>query len=261
MAATAETWAGARERLAATRFGDVRVLEDADSTNQVVLDEAAAGAPEGLVVVAEHQRAGRGRLGRTWVAPPGGSLLLSVLLRPGLAPDRLHLVTMAAGVAVAEAVSSVAGIETVLKWPNDVLVRDRKLAGILVEADVGGDGDVRAVVLGVGINVNWDAVPDEIASIATACNLEAGRPVPRADVLVAFLRGLDQRLRALDGVPREYRARLATLGRRVRVELASGPVVGVAVDVDHAGRLLVETDPGCIVDIAAGDVVHLRTTL
>ncbi len=260
MAANAETWAGVHAALRDTRFTEVRVFDEVGSTNQLALDEALAGAADGLVIVAEHQRAGRGRLGRTWVAAPGSSLLVSVLLRPGVTAERLHLVTMAAGVSVAEAVSEVAGLETALKWPNDVLVADRKLAGMLVEADVAGDGAVRAVVLGVGINTNWTAVPDELAGFATACNLEVGRDVSRADLLVAFLRGLDRRLRRLDAVAAEYRTRLATIGRRVRVELAAGPVEGRAVDIDHVGRLLVEVDSGCIVDIAAGDVVHLRTT-
>lgn len=260
MAANAETWAGVHAALGGTRFTDVRVFDEVGSTNQVALDEAAAGAAEGLVIVAEHQRAGRGRLGRAWIAEPGSSLLLSVLLRPEVAAERLHVVTMAAGVSLAEAVSEVAGIEAALKWPNDVLVDDRKLAGMLVEADVAGDGVVRAVVLGVGINVNWNGVPDELAGIATACSLEVGREVSRADLLVAFLRGLDGRLRHLDTVASEYRKRLGTIGRRVRVDLAAGPLEGRAVDIDHVGRLLVEVDSGCIVDIAAGDVVHLRAT-
>jgi BirA family biotin operon repressor/biotin-[acetyl-CoA-carboxylase] ligase len=260
MGAEAETWAAARAPLEGTRFGGVRVFDEVDSTNQIVLDEAAAGAPEGLVVVAEHQRAGRGRLGRTWVAPPGGSLLVSVLLRPDVTAERLHLVTMAAGLSVVVAVSEVAGIDATLKWPNDVLVDERKLAGALVEADIAGDGVVRAVVLGVGVNVNWDAVPSEIAALATACNIEAGHSVSRADLLVAFLRGLDARLRTLDAVAAEYRTRLATLGRDVRVELADGSVVGRAVDVDDAGRLLVQTAADRVVEVAAGDVVHLRPT-
>jgi BirA family biotin operon repressor/biotin-[acetyl-CoA-carboxylase] ligase len=110
------------------------------------------------------------------------------------------------------------------------------------------------------VNVNWDAVPDELATLATACNLEAGRAVSRVDLLVAFLRELDGRLRALDAVPADYRERLATLGRQVRVELPDGPFLGRAVGVDDAGRLLVETDDGRMVEVAAGDVVHVRTT-
>jgi BirA family biotin operon repressor/biotin-[acetyl-CoA-carboxylase] ligase len=258
MTSDAATWATVRARLAGTRFGELRVLDEVDSTNRVVLDDARAGAPEGLVVVAKHQTAGRGRLGRTWVAPPRGSLLLSVLLRPALPVERVHLVTMAAGVALVDAVRDVAAVDATLKWPNDVLVGDRKLAGMLTEADLSPGGAVRAVVLGVGVNVNWGHVPDELAGLATACDLEAGHAVERGALLAAFLLGLDAHLRALERVPLEYRRRLATLGRRVRVELSDGPLLGRAVEVDVSGRLLVEVDSGCIVEVAAGDVVHLR---
>ncbi|HZR12891.1 MAG TPA: biotin--[acetyl-CoA-carboxylase] ligase [Acidimicrobiia bacterium] len=258
MTSDAATWATVRARLSGTRFTALRVLDEVDSTNRVVLDDARAGIPEGLVVLAEHQTAGRGRLGRAWVAPRGASLLVSVLLRPALGIERVHLVTMAAGVALVDAVREIARIDATLKWPNDALVGDRKLAGMLTEADLGADGSVRAVVLGVGVNVNWGAVPDELAGIATACDVEAGHSVERAALLGAFLAGLDGQLRALDRVPLEYRRRLATIGRRVRVDLSDGPLLGRAVDVDQSGRLLVEVDTGCIVEVAAGDVVHLR---
>jgi BirA family biotin operon repressor/biotin-[acetyl-CoA-carboxylase] ligase len=255
-----EPWATVRAQLASTRFADVRTVDEVDSTNRMLLDEARAGAPDGVVLVAEHQRAGRGRMGRTWSAPPGGSLLVSVLLRHDLSRERLHLLTMAAGLALADAVRTVAGLPADLKWPNDLLVGGRKLAGMLAEADVGPDGTPRAVVVGVGLNVNWDSVPDELAGIATACNLETGRAVGRGELLVAFLTGFEARLAQPDQIARDYRRRLATLGRRVRVERADGDVVGRAVDVDHGGRLLVEVDVGCIVEVAVGDVVHLRTT-
>jgi BirA family biotin operon repressor/biotin-[acetyl-CoA-carboxylase] ligase len=165
---------------------------------------------------------------------------------------------MAAGLALADAVRTVAGLEADLKWPNDLLVGGRKLAGMLAEADVGSDGMPRAVVIGIGLNVNWDSVPDELAGIATACNLETGHTVDRGELLVTFLTGFETRLAEPDQVARDYRRRLATLGRRVRVERGDGDVVGRAVDVDHGGRLLVEVDAGCIVEVAAGDVVHLR---
>jgi BirA family biotin operon repressor/biotin-[acetyl-CoA-carboxylase] ligase len=258
MTSDAATWATVRARLAGTRFTELRVLDEVDSTNRVALDDARAGAPDGLVVVADHQTAGRGRLGRTWVAPPGASLLVSVLLRPSVPVDRVHVVTMAAGVALVDAVRAVAGIDATLKWPNDVLVGDRKLAGMLTEADLGPDGAVRAAVLGTGVNVNWGSVPGELDGLATACDIEAGHPVDRGELLGAFLVGLDACLRALDRVALDYRRRLATLGRRVRVELTDGPLLGRAVEVDVSGRLLVEVDSGCIVEVTAGDVVHLR---
>jgi BirA family transcriptional regulator, biotin operon repressor / biotin---[acetyl-CoA-carboxylase] ligase len=242
---------------------EVRRFASIDSTNRYLLDEARAGAPEGLVAVADHQDAGRGRQGRVWTAPPGSSLLVSVLLRPAVAPDRLMLVTMAAGVALAEAVEHVAGFRVALKWPNDLVVGDRKLAGLLAEADVpAGAPRPAAVVVGAGCNVQWDAFPPELASTATACNLEAGRPIERDDVLSAFLDRLDARYAGLDAVPGVYRARLGTLGRRIRVELGAGAgrrtLLGVAAGVDDSGRLLVDTDGGERHELTAGDVFHLR---
>jgi BirA family biotin operon repressor/biotin-[acetyl-CoA-carboxylase] ligase len=203
------------------------------------------------VVVADVQHAGRGRLGRTWTAPPGASLLVSVLVRPELAPEDRHLVVVAAAVAMAEAVEATTGVIASLKWPNDLLVEHRKLAGILAEAA----GDV--VVVGIGVNLDWPEIPAELEGIATACNLEGGRPTTRAALLAEFLRGYEARLDDLDGTRGAYRSRLGTIGRRVRVERADADMVGTAVDIDDAGRLLVEVD-GVVETIAAGDVVHLR---
>lgn len=242
-----------------TRFREVRAFAELDSTNRYLLGEARAGAAEGLVVVADFQTGGRGRLGRTWTAPPGSSLLVSVLLRPALRAEHLHRTTIATALAVVDALEAVAGLAPALKWPNDVLVEGRKLAGVLAEADLGAGSEVRAVVVGVGVNVDWPRLPDELAATATACNLAAGREVDRAALLSAFLTDLDARL---DAPPQvllaDYRAHLATLGARVRVDREREAIAGVAVDVDDTGALLVETGPGSVVAISAGDVVHLR---
>ena len=235
----------------------LRRFDEIDSTNRYALDEARAGTAAGLVVVADHQGAGRGRRGRTWTAPPGSSLLVSVLLRPRLDADEVHLVTMAAALALADAVRVVAGFDAALKWPNDLLVGERKLAGLLAEADITG-GVVRAVVIGVGCNVSWDGFPSELEDTATACDREAGRPVGRAELLDAFLDLLAARLETLDTVPRDYRTRLATIGRQVRVELTDRTLEGVATGVDERGRLVVQPNTGPPVTVAAGDVVHLR---
>jgi len=152
----------ATSALKATRFTDIRWLPETGSTNADALELAAAGAPEGLVVVADHQTAGRGRLARTWEAPPGASLLVSVLLRPDLEPADAHLAVSAMAIAAAEAVAEVAPLHPVLKWPNDLLVMSgakydgRKLGGILAEAVIEGDR-LGAVVVGLGLNVNWPA--------------------------------------------------------------------------------------------------------
>jgi BirA family biotin operon repressor/biotin-[acetyl-CoA-carboxylase] ligase len=236
----------------ASPFREVRRLEEVDSTNRYLLDEARAGAAAGLVVVADHQLAGRGRLGRVWSAPRGGSLLVSVLLRPGLPPERRHLVVVAAAVAMLEAVRATAGVDAGIKWPNDLLVGDRKLAGILAES--AGD----AVVVGIGVNVAWGQVPEELVGIATALDLEGGRPVARDVLLEGFLARYAARLRDLPAARAAYREHLVTLGRRVRVEQAGGTLVGVAVDLDEAGRLVVADDAGDRTTVAAGDVLHLR---
>ncbi len=165
-------------RLAGTRFDDVRWFSFVDSTNRYLLQCAAQGAPEGVVAVADEQTAGRGRLGRTWVAPAGSALLVSVLLRPELPLEATHLVTLAAGLAALDAIDVLASVPAGLKWPNDVVIDDRKIAGILAEADGAG-----AVVVGMGCNVVPGALAPELRDIATAVPLDrggaAGRMAPR----------------------------------------------------------------------------------
>ncbi|MBK5223023.1 MAG: biotin--[acetyl-CoA-carboxylase] ligase [Acidimicrobiia bacterium] len=264
----------ARTALAGSRFADVRWVDQTGSTNADLLAIAAEGGGDGIVLVADHQTAGRGRLGRTWEAPPGSSLLCSTLLRPDLGIEALHLVTMAVGVAASDACESATGVRPRLKWPNDLLVGtdgdERKVAGILAESMVRG-GDVVALVVGMGINVNWpDQLPPELASIATALNhhtrchhTSAGAAVDREGLLVAHLRGLEPLLDALattegrDALLDRYRELSATLGREVRVETSTGAIAGRAVDIDAEGHLLVDL-AGQLVRVAAGDVVHLR---
>lgn len=232
-------------------YHEVRWFDSLDSTNRYLLDEARRGAPEGLVAVADYQTAGRGRRSRAWVAPPGASLLVSVLLRSSLAPEQSQLASLACGVAMVDAVERVAGFTPGLKWPNDLVVEDRKLAGILSEAEGS------AVVVGVGVNVNWDEFPAEIAETATACNLEAGHPVDRRELLTAFLRAVDVHCANLDAARLEYERRLATLGRRVRVERSGENLEGRAVGIGSSGELLVDHGSG-LVAVHVGDVIHLR---
>jgi BirA family biotin operon repressor/biotin-[acetyl-CoA-carboxylase] ligase len=221
-----------------------------DSTNRHALDAARAGAPAGLVVVADEQTAGRGRLGRSWEAAPGSSLLVSVLLRGVGEPGRA---VMAGGVALAAAVDDVAGVEAGLKWPNDLVVGDRKLAGLLAEAE----GD--ALVVGAGCNVNWGSFPAELAATATACNLEAGRAVDRDALLDAFLDRFADALARGAAVVDDYRARLGTVGRTVRVAQVRGDdLVGTAEAVTDDGALVVRDDAGTVHTVVAADVHHLR---
>lgn len=238
----------------------VELLPETDSTNRQLLDRARAGAPEGVVLVADHQTGGRGRMGRTWEAPPGASLLVSVLFRPDLPLGRVHLVTIAAGLAAADACEAVCGARPSLKWPNDLVVEEpagtRKLAGLLAESVV-GDDRLDALVVGMGLNVNWPA--ERLPEGAVALNTLVGHDVDRMLLLEAWLERLDARYRALpndDGLD-DYRRRCSTLGRAVRVELGDGDVEGEAVDVTAEGHLVVETGAGRRT-FAVGDVVHLR---
>jgi BirA family biotin operon repressor/biotin-[acetyl-CoA-carboxylase] ligase len=189
---------------------------------------------------------------------------VSILLRPRLDPADLHLVTTAVGVAAAAALDEVAGVPVRLKWPNDLVVvtaaGERKLGGILAEAVWSGE-HLDAVVVGLGLNVTWPAeLPDELADLAVALNHLTDRPVDRSDLLEALLGRLEPLLvdLASDDLIEAWRARSATLGRAVRVELASGEVVeGEAVDLTASGHLLVRTEGGTE-EVLAGDVFHLR---
>jgi BirA family biotin operon repressor/biotin-[acetyl-CoA-carboxylase] ligase len=266
----------ARNALAGTRFADVRWVDETGSTNADALELARDGAPEGIVLVADHQTAGRGRQGRTWEAPPSASLLMTVLLRP---PAQVAgATTMAVGLAASEAVEELTGQRTLLKWPNDLVIDDRKVAGILAEADWPAGsaisagwrppaGDERVVVaVGVGLNVAWpDAVPVELRDVATAVNRHSDTSVDREDLLTALLHGLDRRYGELLGaggqaaIAAAWRQRSATLGRRVRLDLGVDDVTGTAIDVDGEGHLVLECDDGRRRTFAVGDVVHLRS--
>jgi BirA family biotin operon repressor/biotin-[acetyl-CoA-carboxylase] ligase len=242
--------------LTGTRFREVHWFEHVDSTNRYLVDAAAAGARPGLVAIADEQGAGRGRLGRSWIAPPGASLLTSALVGDVLPPDQRHLTVVAAALAAIDAVDTHCGFRPRLKWPNDLVVDDRKLAGLLAEAT--GDG---RVVVGMGLNVDWPAFPPEIEATATACNRE-GRVVPRAALLVAWLRAFDARLddlvaRGPAPLRDAHAAASATLGRRVRVERARDVLEGEAIGLTDLGHLVVRSG-GEDHAVSAGDVVHLR---
>jgi len=243
------------------------VVERTGSTNADLLARAGGGAPEGVVLAAEEQSAGRGRMGRTWVSPPRAALMFSLLVRPAaIPPARRGWLPLLTGVAVAEAVAATTGVETRLKWPNDLLAGDAKLAGILAEAS----GD--AVVVGVGLNVSAEPAelppPGPGALPGTSLRLAGAADPGREPLLLAILARFEhwyQAWRQAGGDPDRSGLRAAytscsgTLGRRVRAERPDGQLLsGLAVGVDSGGRLLVRASPGAEVPVAAGDVVHLR---
>lgn len=256
-------------RLRGHRFHDLSWVASTGSTNADLLAHARAGRGE-CALVADHQGAGRGRLDRRWEAPPGASLLLSVLVRPPFPATGPQLLSTAVALAAVAALDRLAGVPVGLKWPNDVVApgagadgRDLKLGGLLSELHTGDGGD--AVVVGLGLNVAWAGVgfPPELAGTATSLDL-LGASVDRSDLVVELLSELDglDRLAASPGaceqLLEDYRRRCVTLGRRVRVELPGTEVVGTARDVDPGGALVVVDDDGTSRTVTVGDVVHLR---
>jgi BirA family transcriptional regulator, biotin operon repressor / biotin---[acetyl-CoA-carboxylase] ligase len=239
-------------------LGPVELVDEVDSTNRVLLDRARAGAPAGLVLVADYQTAGRGRLDRTWEAALGAALLVSVLLRPALPPARVHLLTLAAALAARDACTQVAGVTPTLKWPNDVVIErgeeTSKLAGLLAESLIEG-GRVTAVVLGMGLNLRASGVPEGGVALESL----SGQTVPRDVLLGTWLAAFEMLLDPWDesALLDTFTAACSTIGRHVRVELAGRSFAGRAIAIDADGQLLVEADGGTE-SISAGDVVHLR---
>jgi BirA family biotin operon repressor/biotin-[acetyl-CoA-carboxylase] ligase len=212
------------------------------STNDIAMTLGESGAAEGRLVIADAQSAGRGRHGRTWASPAGAGLYVSAILRPDA--DALPLLTIAAGLAIAEGMEQATGLSPRLKWPNDVYVGERKVAGMLAE----GGSDF--VVLGIGINVLPAAYPAEVAGRATSLEAELGRPVDRGLLLAECLAALASRYKALQrgesvAIIQAWRARAAgTLGRTVRWDAAGLMREGVAEDIDDTGALVVRTSGG-----------------
>lgn len=255
---------GGMPSAAAALWREIRVVAETGSTNADLLAEARAGAAEGLVLTAEAQSAGRGRLGRPWLSPPGAALIFSVLLRPrGVPPARLGWLPLLAGVAITAALAGTAGLDARLKWPNDVLAGRAKLAGILAETGSG------AVVVGAGLNVyqrRAELPVPSATSLWLAAPAAAG-PAAREHLLAAVLREFATRYRAWQdgagdadgcGLRAEYLRRSATVGQRVTVTLpGGGSVSGTATGVDPDGRLAVHSGSG-LVRLSAGDVEHVR---
>jgi BirA family transcriptional regulator, biotin operon repressor / biotin---[acetyl-CoA-carboxylase] ligase len=235
----------------------VEVVEEADSTNSLVTKRAREGAAHGLVVVAEHQTSGRGRLDRSWEVPPRAALTFSMLVRPDLPAESWPWLPLLTGYAVHAALVDRVP-ELGLKWPNDVLVDDKKLAGILVERVDTPTGP--AAVLGIGINVLQEQSDLPIPEATSLLLQVEGRP-DRTEVLDAVLgslKGLLPLLEDTEALRRAYAGECVTLGRTVRVDVPAGePISGRAVDIDPGGRLVVATESGEVA-VGAGDVIHVR---
>ncbi len=242
-------------------FYQLKYYETVDSTNECVKREAMKGAEEGLVIVGEEQTGGKGRLGRTWVSPPGEAVYFSFLLRPSFAAEHVSALTLVMGLSVAQAIRETVTLPVEIKWPNDIVINHKKICGILSEAQFGENGKADYVVIGIGINVNNSRFEGEIAEKATSLKLEwGGRDVNRAIVTATALKYFHSNYRKycrtedLSGMIRDYDFLLVSRDREVRIEDPNGAYTAVSRGIDETGRLIVETKDGTMKSIATGEV-------
>ena len=232
------------------------------STNTLAMELAQQNTPEGTVVIAERQTAGRGRLGRSWISPKG-NLFVSVILRPAIPTHKAPLITLMGAVAVVSALRSAAGVGAGIKWPNDILIGGRKVCGLLTELSAEPDR-VRHIVLGIGLNTNLRVkdLPEDVRVAATSLSEETGADVDRTALVAELLEQLDRWYnRFLTDEPAvlaAWRDESVTLGRRVRVQGAAERIDGMARDIDMEGRLVVQLDDGTLRQVAAGDVTIVK---
>ena len=243
---------------------DIRVLQETTSTNDVADKLARDGVREGVVVFAESQSKGRGRLGRKWLSPAKKGLWFSVLLRPNLRPQAVTQLTIASATALCRAIGNQTSLRPEIKWPNDILILGKKVAGILTELSAELDR-VKSVVLGIGVDVNVNAgeFPPEIRKVATSLKIETNRTVERAELAVEILRELDfdyAQIRAgkFESVADEWAERCTTLGKHVTIRMGERAFKGRAESLDPDGALLLRTQHGHLERISGGDVTVER---
>lgn len=239
---------------------DIRVFHETESTSDIIEKLARDGVAEGAVVFAESQTRGRGRLGRKWMSPPNKGLWFSVLLRPNCAPQAVTQITIAVSVSLVRAIQNVTGIRADIKWPNDILIGGKKVAGILTELSAEVD-TVKHVVIGIGMDVNLsaDEFPPELREIATSLSIVQGGPVDRPALAAAILKELDAdyaRIRngQFKSVCEEWEKRCSTVGRNIAVLTGSHRRSGRAESIDADGALLLRTEHGRLERITGGDV-------
>jgi BirA family biotin operon repressor/biotin-[acetyl-CoA-carboxylase] ligase len=238
-------------------------FQEIDSTNSHARRLAETGAPEGEVVIAEHQSDGRGRLGRSWVSPPFSNLYCSLVLRPALAPAHAPQITLMAAVALADTIASFVADRPAIKWPNDILIDGKKLAGILTESACDAKR-IEFVILGIGVNLNFprERMPETIRDRATSLMEVAGNTLSRELFLRRLIQDLDRCYGTLGdlgfaAIAPRWEAYFALRGRRVRVEMVDETLSGTATGIDGDGALLLEAEDGVLHRVLAGDVIPL----
>lgn len=241
---------------------ELHYLDETDSTNIDAKQYAHKGAPHGTVIVADMQTAGRGRKGKTWQSPAGKAIYMTILLRPDFSPDKVSMLTLVMGLSVAQAVAEIPGLNPGIKWPNDIVIDQKKICGILTEMEVQAE-DASYVVVGVGINVNNsspDEFPEEIRQTATSLKIASGASYSRAAligrVLYYFEKNYDTFVSSLDlsGLMEDYHKYLLNKDAEVKVLDPKGPYIGIARGINEAGELLVEKENGEVISVYAGEV-------
>jgi BirA family biotin operon repressor/biotin-[acetyl-CoA-carboxylase] ligase len=253
-----------RQRLKGSLFGKrIHHFLKVDSTNHVAMELGHAGEPEGAVVLAEEQTAGRGRAGHAWHSERATGIYATVLLRPHLAPVQAPLLTMMAGLSAHAAIEAQTGLKVDLKWPNDLLIRGKKVGGILTEMHA-EPAQIRFVIVGIGLNVNQEKFPAELSAIAASLRLETGKPQSRLELLVRLLREFESDYnRFLTEGAESVTKRFVTISsyaqaKRVRVSNGKESFAGVTAGLGPEGLLLVKRDGGQIVTVIAGEVSEER---
>jgi BirA family biotin operon repressor/biotin-[acetyl-CoA-carboxylase] ligase len=239
---------------------DIRVFEQTTSTNDVIEKLARDSVKEGVTVFAEAQVKGRGRLGRKWLSPPRKGLWFSVLLRPELRLEAATQLTVASATALRRAIQSQSGLEAKIKWPNDILVHGKKVAGILTELNAELDR-IKYLILGIGVNVNLKVAdfPSELRALASSLMIESGRTIQRADLAVTILRELDEEYhRIVSGqftlVADEWETHCATIGQNVSIRSGQRQIRGRAEALGEDGALILRTEHGHLEHVVGGDV-------
>ncbi|MBI3995830.1 MAG: biotin--[acetyl-CoA-carboxylase] ligase [Nitrospirae bacterium] len=247
------------------RFGRTLHLYDRiESTNAVALALAEQGAAEGTVILADSQTQGRGRMGRRWISPPNVNLYVSIILRPDRDPDRIGLWTLSAAVGAARAIEQAAALPARLKWPNDVLIHHKKISGLLLESAIQG-GEIKHLVLGIGLNVNLfrELLPESLRDSVTSLREELGHELDRIELLQRLLEQLELqyqsfRTEPLHKILEAYVPLSDTLGQTVRVRSPGGEWTGKATGLTADGDLIVQRTDGREKVFRSGDVIHVR---
>ena len=237
----------------------VYFYEEIDSTNTQAKRLAEEDAPSGTLVVSDCQVKGKGRRGRVWTSPKGEAIYMTILLRPQIRPDRASMVTLVMGLSVVQAIRNVLGLETSIKWPNDVVLNRKKLVGILTEMSAQMDY-IEYLVIGTGINANMTAFSEELKDKATSLRMEMGRPVNRAALIAESMKCFEknyeifEKTQDLSGLMEDYQAVLANLNQPVRVLEPGHEYSGIARGINEKGELLVEREDGTVTAVYSGEV-------